>query len=88
MTTPLQIVKPPALASVPPRALNAGSENSSTAESNLTSTIAIHLMPYETVAKAIFVKANGLPAYYRATGTVAFAYTRQPLANHRRRTDL
>jgi len=26
------------------------------------------LMPYEAVAKAIFVKANGLSAYYRATG--------------------
>lgn len=27
-----------------------------------------HLMPYESVAKAIFVKANGLLAYYKATG--------------------
>lgn len=25
------------------------------------------LMPYEAVAKAIFVKANGLPAYHLAT---------------------
>lgn len=28
---------------------------------------AARLMPYETVAKAIFVKANGLEAYDRAT---------------------
>lgn len=27
-----------------------------------------NLMPYEAVAKAIFVRANGLPAYYKATG--------------------
>lgn len=27
---------------------------------------AAKLMPYEKVAKAIFVKANGLPAYHRA----------------------
>ena len=27
---------------------------------------AARLMPYENVAKAIFVKANGLPAYHRA----------------------
>ncbi|GAB2182199.1 hypothetical protein DLREEDagrD3_24220 [Denitratisoma sp. agr-D3] len=26
------------------------------------------LMPYEAVAKAIFIKANGSPAYYKATG--------------------
>lgn len=28
-----------------------------------------HLMPYEAAAKAIFIRANGGPAYYRATGT-------------------
>ena len=28
------------------------------------------LMPYEAAAKAIFVKANGLSAYYKATGIV------------------
>jgi len=38
-----------------------------------------HLMPYETAAKAIFVKANGLPAYYKATGV---------LRNARQVTDL
>lgn len=27
-----------------------------------------HLMPYEKAAKAIYVRANGLPAYRRATG--------------------
>lgn len=32
-----------------------------------------NLMPYEAVAKAIFVKANGLPAYYRATGLAEHA---------------
>lgn len=32
------------------------------------------LMPYESAAKKIFVKANGLPAYYKATG--AFRYAR------------
>ncbi|MBI4996083.1 MAG: hypothetical protein HZC22_04135 [Rhodocyclales bacterium] len=26
------------------------------------------LMPYEKAAKAIYVRANGLPAYHRATG--------------------
>lgn len=31
------------------------------------------LMPYEAAAKAIFVKANGLSAYYKATGTVGCA---------------
>ncbi len=36
-------------------------------------------MPYETAAKAIFVKANGLPAYYKATGV---------LRNARQVTDL
>ena len=35
--------------------------------------IAENLMPYEAVAKAIFVKANGLPAYYRATGLAGHA---------------
>ena len=29
-----------------------------------------HLMPYEAVAKAIFIRANGPAAYYKATGTV------------------
>ncbi|MBI4987028.1 MAG: hypothetical protein HZC24_17200 [Rhodocyclales bacterium] len=28
-----------------------------------------HLMPYEAAAKAIFIRANGGPAYYKATGT-------------------
>jgi hypothetical protein len=28
------------------------------------------LMPYEKVAKAIYVRANGLPAYRRATGHI------------------
>ena len=31
------------------------------------------LMPYEKVAKAIFVKANGLPAYTRAMRSVCHA---------------
>jgi hypothetical protein len=31
------------------------------------------LMPYEAVAKTIFVKANGLPAYYRAIGCFKYA---------------
>jgi len=31
-----------------------------------TAADAAKLMPYEKVAKAIFVKANGLPAYHRA----------------------
>lgn len=30
-----------------------------------------HLRPYEAAAKAIFVRANGAAAYYRATGIVA-----------------
>jgi hypothetical protein len=30
------------------------------------------LMPYEAAAKAIFVKANGLTAYHKATGTAYF----------------
>jgi hypothetical protein len=33
---------------------------------------AAKLMPYEKVAKAIFVKANGLPAYTRATRFVRY----------------
>lgn len=28
------------------------------------------LMPYEKVAKTIYVRANGLPAYHRATGHI------------------
>jgi hypothetical protein len=28
------------------------------------------LMPYEKAAKAIYVRANGLPAYRRATGRI------------------
>jgi hypothetical protein len=32
------------------------------------------LMPYGRAAKAIFVKANGLPAYFLSTG--AFRYSR------------
>ncbi|HEY6898936.1 MAG TPA: hypothetical protein VI279_16875 [Rhodocyclaceae bacterium] len=32
--------------------------------------IPTHLMAYEAVAKAIFIRANGGPAYYRATGIV------------------
>jgi hypothetical protein len=31
-----------------------------------------YLMPYEAAAKAIFVKANGLTAYHKATGTAYF----------------
>jgi hypothetical protein len=31
------------------------------------------LMPYEAVAKAIFVKANGLPAYRKATRIIRHA---------------
>ena len=30
-----------------------------------------HLMPYGAAAKAIFIRANGRAAYYRATGTAA-----------------
>jgi hypothetical protein len=37
-----------------------------------TAGITENLMPYEAAAKAIFVKANGLPAYYKATGTIGF----------------
>jgi len=33
---------------------------------------AARLMPYEKVAKAIFVKANGLPAYHRANRFVRY----------------
>jgi hypothetical protein len=33
---------------------------------------AARLMPYEKVAKAIFVKANGLPAYHRAHRVVRY----------------
>lgn len=29
-----------------------------------------HLMPYEAAAKAIFIRANGGPAYYKATGII------------------
>lgn len=29
-----------------------------------------HLMPYEAVAKAIFIRANGALAYYKTTGLV------------------
>ena len=29
-----------------------------------------HLMPYEKAAKAIYIRANGLPAYRRATGHI------------------
>lgn len=32
-----------------------------------------HLAPYEAAAKAIFVKANGLAAYYRTTGIARYA---------------
>lgn len=32
------------------------------------------LLPFGQAAKAIFVKANGLPAYYKSTG--AFRYAR------------
>lgn len=32
-----------------------------------------NLMPYEAAAKTIFVKANGLPAYYKATGSFRYA---------------
>jgi hypothetical protein len=35
--------------------------------------IAEYSMPYAAAAKAIFVKANGLPAYYRATGLLRYA---------------
>lgn len=31
------------------------------------------LTPYEAAAKAIFVKANGLAAYYKTTGLVGYA---------------
>jgi hypothetical protein len=36
-------------------------------------TDAARLMPYEKAAKAIFVKANGLPAYTRAMRSVCHA---------------
>jgi hypothetical protein len=93
MKEPIQILNPAALAAVRPRTLNARSALSSSAlsslvDSNLPGTIAEHLMPYATAAKAIFVKANGLPAYYKATGTVAYTYARQPQAEHRRHTDM
>jgi hypothetical protein len=32
-----------------------------------------NLPPYEAAAKAIFVKANGLAAYYRTTGIARYA---------------
>ena len=32
-----------------------------------------NLPPYEAAAKAIFVKANGLAAYYRTTGISRYA---------------
>lgn len=32
--------------------------------------IPAHLMPYEAAAKAIFIRANGTAAYYKATGIV------------------
>jgi hypothetical protein len=31
--------------------------------------IPANLMPYEAAAKAIFIRANGGPAYYKTTGT-------------------
>jgi hypothetical protein len=46
------------------------------------------LMPYEAAAKGIFVKANGLWAYYKATGTGGLAYLGQSPARRRRHTDL
>jgi hypothetical protein len=32
-----------------------------------------NMPPYEATAKAIFVKANGLAAYYRTTGIARYA---------------
>ena len=32
------------------------------------------LLPYEKVAKAVYVKANGLPAYYKATGRSRYSH--------------
>jgi hypothetical protein len=32
------------------------------------------LLPYEKVAKAVYVKANGLPAYYKATGKSRYSH--------------
>jgi hypothetical protein len=40
-----------------------------------------NLMPYEAAAKAIFVKANGLPAYHKATGTFRYAVASRPERN-------
>jgi hypothetical protein len=31
------------------------------------------LLPFGKAAKAIFVKANGLPAYYKSTGSFRYA---------------
>jgi hypothetical protein len=89
----LHILKPTALAAVRSTKLNAlgalsSSSPSPLVDANLPGTIAEHLMPYATAAKAIFVKANGLPAYYKATGTVAYTYARQPQAERRRHTDI
>lgn len=88
MTKPLKTLKAPTTALVLPGTLGALGEFTSLANSSQTATIVKQLMPYETVAKAIFVKANGLPAYNKATGAVDFTYSRQQLANRRRHTDL
>ena len=50
------------------RASSASDEASTIAEPGHCG--AEELMPYEAVAKAIFVKANGLAAYYQTTGRV------------------
>lgn len=51
----------------------ASNSKSNTAKRKLAASAPGKLMPYEAAAKAIFIRANGEAAYYKATGLVPAA---------------
>ena len=56
--TPVQIVSPATADAMTP-----------SATSRCSAAVPEELMPYEAAAKTVFVKANSLAAYHKATGT-------------------
>lgn len=63
---PLELVK-----SEPAQAnLGSGRQNVTPIRNPPSDNRSDQLMPYEKVAKTIYVRANGLPAYHRATGHI------------------
>lgn len=63
---PLELVKP----GPTPPSFGIDGQNVTPIRAPLPDSSTEQLMPYEKVAKTIYVRANGLPAYHRATGHI------------------